>query len=48
MEIEMLVNEEELSAIKGGTWFYDPITGEWYWMEDVRTEPKKPESAFEV
>ena len=36
MEKWDLLSKEELSTIKGGTWFYDEETDEWYWIEDGR------------
>lgn len=32
LELENL-SEDELAALKGGTWVCDPDTGDWYWVD---------------
>lgn len=36
MESLELLSQDELSSVKGGEWYYDEETDEWYWVEPLK------------
>jgi len=40
-EMEMLTKKEQ-RAICGGEWYFDPVTGKWYWIEPASACPPLP------